>query len=105
MLATIRSKTWQAMQCEAKSIVLLVSSTVTPLVVEHRQQNKELTVSVTLCSQECMTRIIIHKELKVAAAVIHFLFKLLSILVSHQTLSQCLSPQCNTSTFGMMYLL
>ena len=52
---------------------------------QHRKARKALTVSVTLCSQKCMARIIIHKELKVAAAVIHFLCKLLSILVQQQT--------------------
>lgn len=89
MRATVGSKTCQAMQHTNKENVPLASSTVTTLVVEHRQQSTELTVSVTLCSQECMTRIIIHKELKVAAAVVHFLCKLLSILVLHQELSQC----------------
>lgn len=48
---------------------------------QYRKARKALTVSVTLCSQKCMARIIIHKELKIPATVIHFLSKFLSILV------------------------
>ena len=59
---------------------------VTPLEYsQYRKARKALTVSVTLCSQKCMARIIIHKQLKVAACVIHFLCELLCILVLQQT--------------------